>query len=439
MEKIDVLQKTLNYIEENLETDLTVKEIASVINYSVYHYYDLFKKYLGMPVFSYITKRRLKHAIYDASLGMTIITVALKYCFDTHSGFYKAFKKEYGCSPKKYLLLCDIKKPQTTNLKKESKIVMNKKEVKTILKEWNVSASDIEVIKNVGGNYQTKVVWNIDNKYILKVGKDISGARVNNELTSYLSDNNIKVSTALKTLSGQDLLVKDDMYYLLMEKLPGSVLSSNEIYLADTENIAKEYGRAVGNLHKALEKFDSEFVTNDKDIFDIVKRWALPECKVLLEQWGCGLPHEFYDNYLNVFEDLSKELPKHIIHRDPNPHNIIFKDNKFLGFIDFEISERNVRIFDPCYCATGILYEASNEENSFEAWKEILHGIFSAYNDEVNLSEAEKKAIPYVIYSIQMIFIAYLKGNHESKDMAKRNREMLLYLWKNANIFNDLI
>jgi serine/threonine protein kinase len=48
----------------------------------------------------------------------------------------------------------------------------------------------------------------------------------------------------------------------------------------------------------------------------------------------------------------------HIIHRDPNPSNIMFENGEVTGFIDFVISERNVRLFDPCYCATGILSEA---------------------------------------------------------------------------------
>lgn len=40
------------------------------------------------------------------------------------------------------------------------------------------------------------------------------------------------------------------------------------------------------------------------------------------------------------------------------------KDGRIVGFIDFELSERNIRIFDPCYASTANLSE-SFDENDF--------------------------------------------------------------------------
>ena len=42
--------------------------------------------------------------------------------------------------------------------------------------------------------------------------------------------------------------------------------------------------------------------------------------------------------------------------------NVIFKDNEFQGFIDFELLESNVRVFDLCYCCTSILSELYSDE-----------------------------------------------------------------------------
>lgn len=58
-------------------------------------------------------------------------------------------------------------------------------------------------------------------------------------------------------------------------------------------------------------------------------------------------------------------LPKQLIHRDPNPSNIIVDYGEITGFLDFELTERNVRIFDPCYAATAILSE-TYEDTSLE-------------------------------------------------------------------------
>jgi Ser/Thr protein kinase RdoA (MazF antagonist) len=59
-----------------------------------------------------------------------------------------------------------------------------------------------------------------------------------------------------------------------------------------------------------------------------------------------------------------------------------------ISFIDFELSERNVRLFDPCYCATGILSETP-ELTQFDKWIEITSSILRGYNEAAHLTEAE--------------------------------------------------
>ncbi len=85
-------------------------------------------------------------------------------------------------------------------------------------------------------------------------------------------------------------------------------------------------------------------------------------------------PNSFYDDYLETFGRLYPDLPRHIIHRDPNPSNIIMRDGKITGFIDFELSERNIRIFDPCYASTAILSESfdKNDFHKLQKWIIII-------------------------------------------------------------------
>ena len=67
---------------------------------------------------------------------------------------------------------------------------------------------------------------------------------------------------------------------------------------------------------------------------------------------GCRRYKEIICDYDDVV--LYPKLPRQIIHRDPNPGNIICAEVQW-GFIDFELAERNVRIYDPCYAATADL------------------------------------------------------------------------------------
>lgn len=55
------------------------------------------------------------------------------------------------------------------------------------------------------------------------------------------------------------------------------------------------------------------------------------------------------------------------------------------------------------------------------------------HNSVCHLSDEEKSSILYVIYYIQMIFIAWLNGRDEEKDMAMENRKMLIWIWENSD------
>jgi AraC family transcriptional regulator len=115
---VGIIQNSIDYIEENLKEDLTVERIAALTGFSSYHYYRLFNAYVGMPVMQYVRRRRLLHGVNDlANNKRRIIDVAVEYGFDTHGGFSKAFSKEYGCSPSKYISNIDGSIPKKINLR----------------------------------------------------------------------------------------------------------------------------------------------------------------------------------------------------------------------------------------------------------------------------------------------------------------------------------
>ena len=62
-----LIQSSLDYIEENLKTEITAQELAAHANFSLFHYYRLFLRAVGVPVMQYISRRKLLHAIYEIS------------------------------------------------------------------------------------------------------------------------------------------------------------------------------------------------------------------------------------------------------------------------------------------------------------------------------------------------------------------------------------
>src|SRR5471030_1932254 len=117
MANIDIIQESIDYIEQNLKEELNAEVLSESAAFSVFHYYRIFQCLTGVPVMQYIQKRKLLHAIYEIGIGRAMLKVEAEYGFETHAGFYKAFKKEFGCSPTTYLHLHKPKKPYKINLK----------------------------------------------------------------------------------------------------------------------------------------------------------------------------------------------------------------------------------------------------------------------------------------------------------------------------------
>jgi Ser/Thr protein kinase RdoA (MazF antagonist)/AraC-like DNA-binding protein len=431
METIDILQKVIDYIEENLKTELPSEELAAMARFSNYHFLHVFGSIVGMPLAAYITRRRIKHAIYDVYNGEKLVDTALLYGFDTHAGFFKAFKREYGCSPSKYIRTSVVQKPVPVNLKLEAKVMLTQTQIKQLLLNWDIDApTDINTVYFVEGNIKS---WDINDKYVFKTGTNIAGLRTHIAIAEALSKEGMNSAYQIKTKEGKDFIEEDGRYYVLFNHVQGRYLTPEERYAGNREATGEKYGKAIGRLHEVLKKQEDALYVNDVNLYEDVINWAMPETKRIIEQWNCPLPEEFYEDYKANFGRLYSKLPKQIIHRNPNPTNILFSGDMVTGFIDFDISQKNVRLFDPCYCATGILSEAGKVPEGYDKWPELLKGIIKGYDIICPLSQEEKEAILYVIYSIQMIFIAYLDGRDEEKAIAMENRKMLLWIWDNAD------
>lgn len=101
-EEMHLYENLMNYIEGHLEEDLSLERLAGEFYVSKYHISHLFKEHIGLSTHQYITKKRLA-AVKDAILGNINISEAyLMFGFQDYSSFYRAFKKEFGMSPREY-------------------------------------------------------------------------------------------------------------------------------------------------------------------------------------------------------------------------------------------------------------------------------------------------------------------------------------------------
>ena len=419
------MQPILQYINANLKSEISAAELADMAGYSLWHFCRIFAQETGMPIIAYVTKQRIDNALMDIACGRKGTDVALEYGFDTYAGFYKAFTRMYGCSPRKYLSLYGGYQPKESGGFK----TMQEHEIRKILSNWDVpqdlALSDIWILDGaaVSGN-----VWKVGDEYVLKFGPRDKMLK-NIRITTALAAQGFTASQRVPTKAGEEYMDGEDIF-TLSHSLPGSPLPKEKRFGSELLEFGKKYGVGIAKLHAALKEVEPHIMPDDTDLYKQVTEWALPNIRKQNQQWNMGLSEEFFTDYIQEFGKLYPKLPKQLIHRDPNPSNILFHKDEISGFIDFDLSEKNVRLWDPCYCATGILCELDGVENIYEKWLVVLKGILHGYDSVSPLSKEEKQAVYYVICSIEMICTAYFAGIEEFQELAKDNRRMLQFIAK---------
>lgn len=98
------VQRMQDYIEENLDKEMTLTDMAKVSLFSPWYSYRLFRESLGISIAEYIRKLRLsKAALRIRDEQCRIIDVAFELGFGSVDGFTRAFHKEFGCNPGDYV------------------------------------------------------------------------------------------------------------------------------------------------------------------------------------------------------------------------------------------------------------------------------------------------------------------------------------------------
>lgn len=101
-ERPELLLRVLDYMENHLSDKLTLESVAAVFDVSKSTLTQLFRKKLDVSFYVYLTKRRLTVAKALIARGMPLEQVGKQVGFKEHSAFYRAFKQEFGISPREY-------------------------------------------------------------------------------------------------------------------------------------------------------------------------------------------------------------------------------------------------------------------------------------------------------------------------------------------------
>lgn len=111
-EQAALYQNICTYIEDHLEEDLSLDRLSRMFFVSKFYIAHSFKENLGLSIHQFITRKRLEQCREAILSGMSITRAYRSFGFGDYSSFFRAFKKEYGISPKDYQDMIAIRPEQ---------------------------------------------------------------------------------------------------------------------------------------------------------------------------------------------------------------------------------------------------------------------------------------------------------------------------------------
>ena len=97
------INRVFEFIDENLDSDLSLHIVSGVAFFSPFHFHRVFKFITGETLNEYVTRRKIEKSASDLlHKNITATEIAHKYGFSDNSSYSRAFKKYFGVSPTKF-------------------------------------------------------------------------------------------------------------------------------------------------------------------------------------------------------------------------------------------------------------------------------------------------------------------------------------------------
>lgn len=292
--------------------------------------------------------------------------------------------------------------------------VMTEK-IKELLPLWGLENENLKQI------YSS--VWSIGENYVLKAYSEPESLKRNITVNNHLQNMGIPVGALLKTKDSQQFIEADGQYFFVSKKL----LGNNVVSLKFSDKIAQPMGEIIAKLHVAFDSLEDKVELWENSTLSEMNGWV----KESFNKSGWqNISEEDYKLVLSNLEKQYDKLPVGLIHRDVHFGNFLFDNRKFSGYIDFDLSQKNIRIFDLCYFVLSVLSQKEKFEITEEKWFDFVKNVFSGYNKIIALTAEEKETAVFVMECIELLFLAYFEGQEDSA-LAKSTYDIFKFINSN--------
>jgi len=272
--------------------------------------------------------------------------------------------------------------------------------------------------------------WSVNDTYILKSNENQGELDKSVMLNRLLLAEGVPVVEYIGAVDGSPYVSADRKYWSLMKKIKGTVFDP---FIGGRKQNGMVLGKTVAGLHRAFVKIQDKVKTGEADFSNELSSWIVPE----LEKHRVSFKNGVMDSLYTFFEHDYRSLPRQLIHRDMHTSNLLFDNGALTGYLDFDLSNRNIRVFDLVYLGCSQLVDNYKDETRLAQWCEIFAGIIQGYAALLPLSEEELKAIPRLFIFDNILFTAFFLKNNQP-EAAKKCGEMTNWLYDNMEMIQKI-
>ena len=179
-----------------------------------------------------------------------------------------------------------------------------------------------------------------------------------------------------------------------------------------TLNIKKDHtfevGKVLAEMHLNTRDFPLEKI-NDLSVDGWEK--LLIKNKNKIDKFEKNLYKKIEDKIIIIRKKWPKDLPSGVIHADLFPDNVLFKDGKVSGLIDFYFSCTDYFTYDLCICINAWCF---NYKNEFQI--DLFQNLLKGYQSIRKLEEEEINAIPVLCHASSLRFLLTRIDNWKNKN-----------------------
>ncbi|MDX8365397.1 phosphotransferase enzyme family protein [Cytobacillus sp. IB215665] len=223
---------------------------------------------------------------------------------------------------------------------------MSIKHLSDLSSNWGIEISNSAKLSERA----TLITTNNGKRYVLKQKESVEKTINEIKLLLSIDKQDFKVHLPIQTNGGEYYYCSDDVVYCIYNYLDGQTFKA--IDAVKNTTIPELLGSSIAQLHQVLKQVSNDLQFPKKNLYNQVFDWAVHE--ILKNEENQDLTSIYHTLQIN-FKNVIHDFPQQLIHRDAHIFNVIIQKDRLAGFVDFDIVEHNVRLFDICYCSTSVL------------------------------------------------------------------------------------